>query len=71
MDPAVKAFMLGYRQGREGMSPTASTAMTEQELADLESGTPPPSSHEWMWHIIGWTCGQAIAEHELSGFKHE
>ena len=64
MNPEVKAFLLGYRQGREGLPPTAYTEMTEQELADLESAMPPPSAHAWMWHMIGWNCGQGIAVFE-------
>lgn len=63
---ALKAFVLGYRQGREGLPPDAPVSMTEQELADLESANPPPSAHEWMWHMMGWTCGQAEAEFEMA-----
>jgi hypothetical protein len=66
MNPEVIAFLRGYREGREGMTPTASDAMTEQELADLESTNPPLSAREWMFHMMGWTAGQAIALHELA-----
>jgi hypothetical protein len=65
MNPDVVAFLLGYREGREGMAPTASDAMTEQELAALESTNPPLSTNAWMWHLVGWTVGQAVALHEL------
>ena len=66
MDDTVKAFLDGYRLGREGMAPIANTTMTEQELADLESPTPPAAAHAWMWHMIGWNCGQGIAQFEMA-----
>jgi hypothetical protein len=67
MDPAVKAFLIGYREGREGLPPTASVAMTERELADLEIDGPSLFiTHGWMWHLMGWTVGQAIAQNEMA-----
>ena len=66
MDPAVLAFLKGFREGREGMPPSADIAKTERELADLESRNPPLSTHDWMFHIMGWTCGQAIAQHQMA-----
>ena len=66
MDPTVRAFLLGYRQGREGLPSSASIEMTEAELADMESANPPPSAHEWMWHMMGWTAGQAEASFEMA-----
>ena len=66
MDPDVKAFLMGYREGREGLPPSADAAMTERELADLESMNPPLSTHDWMWHLIGWTAGQAVAQHQMA-----
>jgi hypothetical protein len=66
VDPTVKAFLIGFRQGREGMPLTPPVTMTEQELADLESAKPPPSAHLWMWHMIGWNCGQGIAQFEMA-----
>ena len=62
----IRAFVTGYRQGREGLPPLATVGMTEQELADLESEKPPESAHEWAWHLIGWTVGQAVALHEMA-----
>jgi hypothetical protein len=66
MNQEVKAFLFGYRQGREGLPPAASVEMTQKELADLESASPPPSAHEWMWHMIGWSVGQAEAQFEMA-----
>ena len=67
MDPAVKAFLLGYREGREGLPPTATIEMTERELADLESTNPSLYvAHDWMFHLMGWTCGQVIAQHQMA-----
>lgn len=66
MEPSsIRAFIWGYRQGREGLPPAPPLPMTEQELADLESANPPASAHEWMWHGLGWTYGREIAQFEM------
>ena len=66
----IKAFVIGYRQGREGMDPTATVEMTLHELAVLESvslSNLPNKTQDWAWHLIGWTVGQAVARHGMAG----
>ena len=61
----IDAFVAGYRQGRDGLTPTVPDAMAERENEDLESTKPNVNSDpDWAWHLLGWTVGRAVARDE-------
>ena len=59
------AFILGYRDARNGLSPTVPDAMEENE--DLESTKPNVHTDpDWVWRLIGWAVGHAVARNETA-----
>lgn len=70
MNPSdVKAFQSGYREGHDGLPPLLPVDMTEHEREDLDAAESPapvePAEHDWIWYLMGWTAGQAVATHAI------
>lgn len=62
----VDAFVAGYRLGHDGHSPALQEATLMRELDDIESTKPNANNeHDWAWHLIGWSVGQAVAQHRM------
>lgn len=61
----VASFVAGYRLGHDGLAPAIHEATVEHELSDIESDNPGDThEHDWAWHLIGWSVGQAVAAHK-------
>ncbi len=68
MNENLAAWVAGYRLGHDGLPPALSVTTVLQELADIEASPPPSGNvedHYWLWHLMGWTVGQAIAQHQI------
>ena len=59
------AFILGFRDGLNGILPTIPDEMYEEE--ELESTKANVTSDpEWIWRLIGWGIGNAFARNETA-----
>jgi len=65
MNVEVEAFIGGYMAGLDGKPPPVPSDIAERGNEDLSSETP-LGNHAWIWRIIGWTSGQAVALHEMA-----
>ena len=59
------AFILGFREALNGVAPTVPDEMDGDE--ELESTKPNVNTDpDWIWRLLGWTAGQAIARNETA-----
>jgi hypothetical protein len=59
------AWVAGFRLGHDGLPPALSIKMLEHELDAVDGNPADAKNYDWLWHIMGWTAGQAIAISEM------
>jgi hypothetical protein len=66
----LEVWIAGYHDGCNGLPPTVPDAMHDNE--ELES-TKPNVFHDpdWVWRIMGWTAGRAVARDETARLDGE